>query len=120
MDCKLFTVTDDGTEMGFLAIRLDSDITGSATTPEIALLRAWGYAPGHPPGYMLLAEIKGGNPIRASINEHEWPRGGTEFQAYRKILANWDSLHSGDVVDVEQECEAFWAQEAEREQAAAG
>ena len=67
---------------------------------------------------MLLDEMKGGNPIRASINEHEWPRGGTEFQAYRKILANWDSLHSGDVVDVEQEREAFWAQEAERERVA--
>ena len=119
MDCKLFTVTDDGTEMGFLAIRLDSDITGSATSSEVALLRDWGYRPGHEPGYMLLAEIKGGNPIRASINEHHWPRGGTGAQAYRKILANWDSLRSGDVVDVEQEREAFWVQEAERERAAA-
>ena len=65
---------------------------------------------------MRLAEIKGGNPIRASINEHGWPRGGTGFQAYRKILANWDSLNSGDVVDVEQEREAFWAEDAEAEE----
>ena len=119
MDCKLFTVTDEGTEMGFLAIRLNSSSSSPSTLPEIALLRAWGYAPGEKGGYMLLAEIKAGNPIRASINEYEWPRGGTEFQAYRKILANWDSLHSGDVVDVEQEREAYWAQKAERERVAA-
>ncbi len=113
MDCKLFTVMDEGTEMGFIAIRLDSDITGPCTSPEIALLRAWGYWPDHAPGYMLLAEIKAGNPIRASINEYEWSRGGTEFQAYHKILANWDSLRSGDVVDVEQEREAYWAEDAD-------
>ncbi len=113
MDCKLFTVTDDGTRMGFLAIRLDSD--GPVTPEEEALLRAWGYWPEHAPGYMLLAEIKSGNPIRASLNEHEWARGGTEFQAYRKILDNWDSLQSGDTVDVEQEREAYWAKDAEAE-----
>ncbi|KKM02539.1 hypothetical protein LCGC14_1783400 [marine sediment metagenome] len=113
MDCKLFTVTDEGTEMGFIAIRLDSSILGPGTSPEIALLQAWGYDPAHQPGYMLLAEIKSGSPIRAAINEHEWSRGGTEAQAYRKILANWGSLQSGDTVDVEQEREAFWEKEAE-------
>lgn len=117
MDCKLFTVTDEGTEMGFLAIRLDPD--GSVTDEEAAMLRAWGYGPDHPPGYMLLCDIKFGAPIDAGINvdaglnPHRWPRGGTEFQAYRKILANWDTLQSGDVVDVEQEREAFWAEEAD-------
>lgn len=116
MDCKLFTVTDEGTEMGFLAIRLDSD--GPVTDQEAALLRAWGYGPDHPGGYMLLCDIKFGSPIDAGINvytglnEHQWSRGSTEAHAYRKILANWDTLQSGDVVDVEQEREAFWEKDA--------
>ncbi len=114
MDCKLFTVTDEGTEMGFLAIRLDSALTEPVTIDESALLRRWAYHPGYQPGYMLLAEIKGGSPINAGINEHHWDRGGTGFQSFRKILANWDSLHSGDTVDVEQEREAFWAEQADQ------
>ncbi len=119
MDCKLFTVTDDGTRMGFLAIRLDSD--GPVTEEESALLRAWGYWPDHPGGYMLLCDIKFGTPIDAGINvdaglnDHRWRRGSTEAQAYRKILDNWDALSSGDVVDVEQEREAYWAKDAEAE-----
>ncbi len=112
MDCKLFTVTDEGTEMGFLAIRLDP--YGPVTPEEATLLRAWGYAPNYPPRYMLLADIKSGNPIGASINEHHWSRGSTGFQAFLKILANWDSLQSGDTVDVEQEREAFWAEQADQ------
>lgn len=115
MDCKLFTVTDEGTEMGFLAIRLDSD--HKVTAAEYELLCEWGYHPDHRPGYMLLAEVKGGTPVKAGINQHQWDRGGTGYQAFIKILANWDELQSGDTVDVEQEREDFWETEAEREEA---
>jgi len=111
IESKLITVTDEGTEMGFLATRLQArqqlSIPGQVAAEEKALW-SWGYASDYRPFYMLLSEVKGGNPVKSSINEHAWDHGGTGYQAFIKIRDNWDDLGPVDTVDVEQEREAYW------------
>ena len=104
---KLFMITDQATEMGVIATRLQAQVLtddNDSISREQGFLRNWGYDPGYEPFYLLLSSIRNGNPIQSGINAYEF-RSTLHF-AFIKILANWDELTSGDEVNVQVEREA--------------
>ena len=116
LQSKLFLITDEGTQMGVVATRMqaqrlaDTDDKlhenggGTAVEREQELLHRWGYGPGYKPFYLLLSSVRGGNPIHSAIDAYEFS--STLHFAFIKILANWDDLTSGDEVNVQSERES--------------
>ena len=112
---KLFMITDQATEMGVIATRMqaqrltDTDDKlhengrGTAVEHEQELLHRWGYGPGYEPFYLLLSSIRGGNPIQSGIDAYDF--NSTLHFAFIKIFADWDELTSGDEVNVQVERE---------------
>lgn len=89
METKLFEIRDEGTLIPALAIRLNSQ-----TEQERYLLARCGYGL----TYIILCKLDG---VRAQYDPYEWTGGRTLKEAHRFILAHWQSLTTGDVIDVQ-------------------
>jgi hypothetical protein len=91
MEVKLFEVRDRATFIPVLAIRLSAD-----RGVDRWLLARAGYGRS-PENYVLLSRLRGGE---INYDTYEWGD-RTMATAHRFISENWQSLESGDVVDVE-------------------
>jgi len=94
MDVKLFEIRDKGTFIPAIAIRL--------TTDHYLLYRAGWHNLGKPsttPPPVLLAQIGGGQG-RVCSDVYDWTS-RTMQVAHSHIEENWNTLSSGQVIDVE-------------------
>lgn len=102
---KFVEIRDRGTFIPAMAIRLDP-----VSEEERWLLARAGYGEDVDTqrGYVLLIQIDGGSG-RSECDPYEWARlrysrrasGRTMASAHVYMLQHWDSLASGDVIDVE-------------------
>lgn len=98
MIVKLFEVRDRGTCIPVMAVRFPGN--SWLSTQERWLLQRAGYGD-HPASYVQIVEIEGGRG-RSLCDPFDVDDGvsRTRFVAYRHIIAEWDDLDSGDVIDV--------------------
>ena len=95
MQNKLFEVRDRATFIPVMAVHID----GNCTDQEDWLLRRSGYGNGEGRDYVYLIDLQTGE---GQYDPYEWgycPR--TLHEAHRYIIAHFDELQTGDVVDVE-------------------
>lgn len=96
METKLFEILDRATFIPMLAIQLSSE-----TEAERFLLSRAGYGKNNEDHkqYILLAQINGDNG-QITCDPYCW--GTRTFpNAHQYIIENWNTLQSGDVIDVE-------------------
>lgn len=93
LNSKLFEVRGEATFIPLLATKLDPGKTVSAEA-EARLLKSSGFAPGRGPQF-LYCQLSS---LRVSYDS-----AGSAFlgTAIRYIEANWDTLTSGQVIDVD-------------------
>lgn len=100
MEVKLFEVRDSATFMPMMAVRLRWN-----NTAERFLLRRAGYAgeqidrdAGIEP-YVIFCKLDG---VEAQYDPFAWSSGARTIPtAHRHIIENWNTLRSGDVIDVQ-------------------
>lgn len=117
---KIFEIRDRGTFMPMMAVRLmirlpecrgihtatDFSITPVNDSQEDWLLRRAGYGRdmilNHGDEadtfYVILVKLDG---VKAEYDPFAWSNPRTLSTAHQHILANWDKLKSGDLIDVE-------------------
>lgn len=98
MESKLFEIRDSATFIPILAVRLTP-----ASGDEAYLLARSGYGiePESQGAYIILCRIVGGE-LDARSTPNHWGQGTRTLPtAHRYIAEHWDTLTSGDVVDVE-------------------
>ena len=96
MEAKTFEVRDAATFIPILAVRLNP----ANEKDRYLLARAgFGRTPQSQGEYVQLIRINGGSG-ESSCDSNIWGN-RTMRQAHLHIIANWSSLESGDVVDVE-------------------
>ena len=95
MITKLFEIRDKHTFIPVIATKL-----GHESEAQSYLLRVAGFfQPLNPSAiYILLARLSGRGEFYAS--PHDWS-GRTMVTAHKHIIANWETLEDGDVIDVE-------------------
>ena len=91
METKLFEVRDHATCMIVMATKMNKFNT--KTERESKMLRHAGY--GEP--LILFGTAKGGNFF---YDPYEWGNERTRFTAHKYVEENWESLNSGDIIDV--------------------
>ena len=94
METKLFEIRDKGTFIPALAIKLSAAF--EASEEESYLLSRAGFFNDERP-YVLLHHL---NLEKCTYDSHNWGS-RTMVTAHNHIIENWDSLKSGDVIDVE-------------------
>lgn len=109
MEVKLFEVRDRATFIAVMAIRLSAPVKrmdgmSEERGNERWLLRRAGYAmeqilevEGMDP-YVIMTTLEGGRP--ANYDPYNWGS-RTLNVAHLSIIRNWETLRSGDVLDVE-------------------
>jgi len=95
MITKLLEVRDEGTFIPVMGTLMEAE--SDAPPGESYLLRRAGYAVGQ--NLVLVVKLYG-NGERADCSPESW-RSRTMMVAHQYIATNWDTLRSGDVVDVE-------------------
>jgi hypothetical protein len=95
LQTKTFELRDKATFIPIVAVRCDAG-SGDISEVDRWLLRRAGYGAEFP--CVLLTRLEGR--AKAHCDEYDW--GDRTFTvAHEYIAKNWDTLHSGDVVDVE-------------------
>ena len=96
MEAKLFEIRDRATFIPVLAVRL-----ASRTEAERYLLGRTGYGltSDEQGRYVILTKLAA--PSESGYDPNGWPNQRTLPTAHRHIIACWERLWSGDVVDVE-------------------
>lgn len=99
-EVKLFEVRDEGTTMPVIALK-----PNPATEAEAWCYARTGYGlePADMRQYVLLAPLHAGEGLMV-CDPYKHPGAPTRrtlFIAHKHIIANWDYLRSGDVVDVQ-------------------
>lgn len=101
MEIKIFELRDRGTFMPVMAIRLSAE----PATRDLYLLRRAGYGEDQllnpslaPEPYVILVKLDG---VEAQYDPYSWTQRRTLPVAHMHIIANWNTLHSGNVIDVE-------------------
>ena len=106
MIIKIFEVRDSGTFIPVLAIKAvpERNSFGNYVEAERYLLRRAGYGFEQPSIILIRAECSGLD-NNATYDAYAWPANGTRtlHVAHLYIEKNFDSLRSGDVIDVEYE-----------------
>lgn len=97
METKIFEIRDKATFIPVLAIKLSPTCEA-----ERYLLARSGYGrePEIQAEYVVLFKLAGGNNM-ATSNPHQWGDARTMPVAHHYIIEKWDSLKTGEVVDVE-------------------
>ena len=96
MTAKMFEIRDDGTCIPILAVRLDP----TNESDRWLLSRAgFGSSAKDQSRYIQLCQVHGGEG-RTACDPYDWP-GRTYGVAHKYIIENFETLASGDVVDVE-------------------
>lgn len=93
MTIKLFEVRDRATFIPVLAVQLDDKTTDA----EEYLLHRAGYGRRYTRDYVFLTNLEDG---KSTYDPFKWD-GRTMIEAHRYIRQNFDTLESGDVIDVE-------------------
>lgn len=100
IEAKLLEVRDSGTMMPVLAVKLHSD-----EEAEHWLLERAGYtqdgARGEP--YILVTAIEPGSGVgaKAQFDPYEWYPSRTMQVAHLHMIAHWNELQTGSVIDIE-------------------
>lgn len=96
MKAKTFEIRDRMTFIPVLAVRLDPECEA-----DRYLFSRAGYSadPVQQGSYVLLIRITGGNG-QSSCDPYDWGS-RTMSVAHQHVLANWETLESGAVIDVE-------------------
>lgn len=98
MEAKTFEIRDRMTFIPMLAVRLYPYNEADRYLLERA---GFGQTYDEQASYVVLVEVNGG-PGRAAVVPWDWGYWDRTHQvAHGYIVKNWESLHSGDVVDVE-------------------
>lgn len=92
MQVKLFEVRDSGTFIPMIAIQLSS-----RNEAERFLLSRAGYGRTQFDQYVLFAGLEGG---KICYDQYDWGN-RTRATAHDYIITNFDSLESGEVIDVQ-------------------
>lgn len=103
---KLFEIRDSATFMPVMAVRLSvaNGEVGQADLREFRLLRRAGYSAeqieqdSHQEPYVILCKLDG---VEAQYDPYAWSRSRTLPVAHGHIIAHWDELESGSVIDVQ-------------------
>ena len=96
MECKTFEIRDRHTFIPALAVRLNP----TCEEDRYLLARAgFGQTPDVQGEYVCLWHMDGGNGLM-TCDEYDW-KNRTMQVAHAHAKKNWDSLRSGDVIDVE-------------------
>lgn len=104
MECKAFEIRDANTFIPCLATRmLPSASPGSeAGQAEYYLLRRAGFSATDPPAVVMLCRMEAnGCAHDASYDPYGWGGARTMTVAQEFIAKNWNTLRSGEVIDVE-------------------
>lgn len=95
MQNKLFEVRDRATFIPVMAIHID----GNCTDQEDWLLRRSGYGKSEDRDYVYLIHLQTGE---GQYDPYKWGRcSRTLHEAHKYIIAHFDELQTGDVIDVE-------------------
>lgn len=101
MEVKLIELRDRGTFIPMMAVRLDS----LASTEDRFLLRRAGYGEeqidlnkGFEP-YVLFTRLDGTG--KCNYDPYSWDNPRTYRPAHIYLISHWNSIKSGDVIDVE-------------------
>lgn len=101
MNVKLFEVRDSCTTMQFMAVEIapfQIDIVSNENGErERKILRYAGYGPDR---LIMWVDLSGGREAHYDPYSHRGPA-RTVATAHNYVAQNWDSLNSGDVIDVE-------------------
>lgn len=94
-EVKLFEVRDSMTYIPVVATRINVALVKGEQ--ELSLLRKTGWSDSNPA--IIVARLGDGH---GRVDPYDWP-GDTRTMpnAHAHIIANWDTLASGDVIDVE-------------------
>ena len=105
---KLFEIRDRATFMPVMAVRLNvrhfAERSGNEDYIETWLLQRAGYGAEAINGvestdpYVILVKLDG---VEAKYDPFEWHNRRTLHVAHLHIIAHWDELKSGDLIDVE-------------------
>lgn len=97
MEVKLFELRDSATFVPVLCVKLTPGIES-----ERYLLGRSGYgsAPSDQSKFVLMTGLAGGSD-RMTCDPYDWGDNRTRQIAHNHIIENWDSLQSGQVIDVE-------------------
>lgn len=93
MTIKLFEIRDSMTCIPVMAVRLRAD-----SRQERFLLKRSGYGERDEIEYVILCKLDG---VEAHYDPFDWSNARTMRTAHRYIIDSWETLSSGDVVDVE-------------------
>ena len=99
MQCKLFEVRDRATFIPVCCTLMRPKMAGGlspADSGERYLLRRAGF--GYDSRFVLMTRVTGG---QAHFAVNEWVGNATMGRAHQYIAENWDTLSSGQVIDVE-------------------
>lgn len=97
MQAKLFEIRDRATFIPILAVHLEPELEAD----RFLLAHAgYGTTPQAQAKYIYLIQITGGNG-QATCDPYDWAHRRTYIQAHQHIIKNWNSLNSGDVIDIE-------------------
>lgn len=99
MQTKTFEIRDAGTFIPVMAVKLEP---GCEADRYLLARAGYGREPASQARYVMLVRLVGGM-VSAQYDPHEWglAMGRTMLVAHEHILAHFDELASGDVVDVE-------------------
>ena len=96
MICKCVEIRDSGTFIPALAVKLEAD-----NEVDRYLIRRAGF--GGEMSYVMLADLDGGTQ-RAHTDPFDWPMNPrTMHQAHLWLIAHFDEIEPGAVIDVEYE-----------------
>lgn len=90
METKLFEIRDHATCMSVVAIKMDAN---NSEGRERKILRHAGYGR----SLILFGTANGG---KFTYDPYDWGNERTRFTSHKHVEANWESLVSGDVIDV--------------------
>ena len=97
MICKTFELRDAGTFVPVLAIKLEP---GCEEDRYLLGRSGFGSNTTTQSKYVLMCALAGGEG-RITYDHHGWGANRTRIVAHKHIIENFDSLKSGEVIDVE-------------------
>lgn len=97
MENKLIEIRDAATFIPALAIRINGSrgCLDGFNNNDAWLIRAAGY--GFSSDYVILVKLDG---VEAKYDPYQWSNFRTMGNAHEYIRNNWDSIKSGDMIDV--------------------
>lgn len=97
MQCKTFELRDSGTFVPVLAIKLEP---GCEEDRYLLGRTGYGTDPKVQSKYVLMCGLSGGED-KITCDPYDWGENRTRHFAHKYIIEHFDSLKSGEVIDVE-------------------